>query len=102
MFDTLLCDKVCQGLVTGWWFSPGTPFSSTNKTDCHNITEILLKVGLNTINHLIPDEIVKGIVSMILGYILLLYFCREMLNIEKQQKLNELDENHAIIAVFCV
>jgi hypothetical protein len=25
------------------WFSPGTPVSSTNKTDCHNITEILLK-----------------------------------------------------------
>jgi hypothetical protein len=22
----------------------GTPVSSTNKTDCHNITEILLKV----------------------------------------------------------
>jgi hypothetical protein len=25
--------------------------SSTNKTDCPNITEILLKVVLNTINH---------------------------------------------------
>jgi hypothetical protein len=25
-------------------FSPGTPVSSTSKTDCHNITEILLKV----------------------------------------------------------
>jgi len=24
----------------------GTPVSSTNKTDCHNITEILLKVSL--------------------------------------------------------
>jgi hypothetical protein len=24
---------------------------STNKTDCHNVTEILLKVALNTINH---------------------------------------------------
>jgi spore coat protein CotF len=22
------------------WFSPGTPVSSTNKTNCHNITEI--------------------------------------------------------------
>jgi hypothetical protein len=33
-----------------WWFSPGTPVSSTNKTDRHNITEILLKVALNTIN----------------------------------------------------
>jgi hypothetical protein len=30
-------------------FSPGTPVSSTNKTDCHDIIEILLKVALNTI-----------------------------------------------------
>ena len=30
-------------------FSPCTPVSSTNKTDRHNITEILLKVALNTI-----------------------------------------------------
>jgi len=28
----------------------GTPVSSTNKTDYHDITEILLKVVLNTIN----------------------------------------------------
>ena len=33
----------------GRWFSPGTPVSSTNKTDRHNITEILWKVVLNTI-----------------------------------------------------
>jgi hypothetical protein len=31
------------------WFTPGTPLSSTNKTDRHDITEILLKVTLNTI-----------------------------------------------------
>jgi hypothetical protein len=31
------------------WFSPGTAVSSTNKTDCPDITEILLKVELNTI-----------------------------------------------------
>jgi hypothetical protein len=30
--------------------SPGTPVSSTNKTDSHGITEILLKAALNTIN----------------------------------------------------
>jgi hypothetical protein len=35
--------------VTGQWFSPGTPVSYTNKTDRHDITEILLKVALNTI-----------------------------------------------------
>jgi hypothetical protein len=28
----------------------GTPVSSTNKTDCHDIADILLKVVLNTIN----------------------------------------------------
>jgi hypothetical protein len=31
------------------WFSPGTSVSFTNKTDRHDITEILLKVALNTI-----------------------------------------------------
>jgi hypothetical protein len=35
--------------VAGQWFSPGTSVSSTNKTDRHNITEILLKVAFNTI-----------------------------------------------------
>ena len=33
--------------TAGRWFSPGTPVSSTNKTDHHDITEILLKVALN-------------------------------------------------------
>ena len=31
-------------------FSPGTPVSSTNKTDRHNIAEILLKVVLTSIS----------------------------------------------------
>ena len=31
------------------WFSPGTPVSSTNKTNRRDITEILLKVTLSTI-----------------------------------------------------
>jgi hypothetical protein len=46
---TTLCDKVYQWLAAGRWFSLGTPASSTNKTDCHDIIEILLKVVLNTI-----------------------------------------------------
>ena len=36
-------------LTSDRWFSPGTPVSSTNKTDRHDITELLLKVVLNTI-----------------------------------------------------
>ena len=34
---TTLCDKVCQWLATGRWFSPDTPVSSTNKTGRHYI-----------------------------------------------------------------
>jgi hypothetical protein len=34
---------------TGWWFSPGTSVSSTNKPDLHDMTEILLKGTINTI-----------------------------------------------------
>jgi hypothetical protein len=49
LLDTTLCDKVCQCLATGRWFSLGTLASSTNKTDRHDITEILLNVLLNTI-----------------------------------------------------
>ena len=47
--NTTLCDKVCQSLAAGQWFSPGTPDASTYKTDHHDINEILLKVSLNTI-----------------------------------------------------
>ena len=46
VLDTTLCDKVCQWLAGGLWFSP---VSSTKKTDCHYISEILLRVALNTI-----------------------------------------------------
>ena len=49
VLDTTLCDKVCQLLATGRWFSPVTPVFSTNETDRHDRTEILLKVSLYTI-----------------------------------------------------
>ena len=39
--------KVCQWLAAGRWFSP---VSSTNKTERHDIAEILLKVALNAIH----------------------------------------------------
>jgi hypothetical protein len=45
-------DKVYQLLAHGQWFSPGTPASSTTKTGCHDIVEILLKVVLNTKNQI--------------------------------------------------
>jgi hypothetical protein len=36
-------------MVTGQWYSPGIKVSPNNKTDRHDITEILLKVALNTL-----------------------------------------------------
>jgi hypothetical protein len=50
VLDTTLCNEVCQWFAASLWFSPCTPVSSSNKTDCHDTTEILLKVALNTIN----------------------------------------------------
>ena len=41
--------KVCRWIVTGLFFSLCTLVSCTNKTDCHDITEILLKMALNNI-----------------------------------------------------
>ena len=49
VLNATLCDKIGQLLAALRLFSPGTPVSSTNKTDRHDMTEILLKVALNTI-----------------------------------------------------
>ena len=52
-----------EWFATGLRFSPGTPVSSTNKTDRHNITEILLKVALNTIT-LTPENVEQFIINL--------------------------------------
>jgi hypothetical protein len=47
----LIKSTIYQGYATmaDLSFSLGNPVSSTNKTDHHDITDILLKVALNTI-----------------------------------------------------
>jgi hypothetical protein len=40
---------LCNGVIPWQWFTPCTPVSPINKTGRHVITEILLKVALNTI-----------------------------------------------------
>jgi hypothetical protein len=54
-------------LAYGWWFSPGTP-ASTTKTGRHDIAEILLKVALNTNN---PNPIHIASTSVILSLYLI-------------------------------
>ena len=48
--------KFASDLLQVGGFSLGTPVSSTNKTDRHDITEILLKVALNTIIQTKPSS----------------------------------------------
>ena len=73
VLNTTLCDEVCQWLTTGRWFSPATPASSTNKTDCYNITEISSKVALNITNQTKSNLIrltvyVPSVVSYLISY----------------------------------
>ena len=46
--DITLCNKVCQWLAAGRWFSPGTLGFTTIKTDRHDMREILFRVTLST------------------------------------------------------
>ena len=57
VFNTTLCNKICQWLVAGRWLSLDTSVSSTNKTDRHDISEIFLKVALSTIPITIANKL---------------------------------------------
>jgi hypothetical protein len=80
VLDTTLCDKVCQWLTTGWWFFS---VSSTNKTDRHDITGILLKVALNTIKQTILPYDDSHIVFEILLKELLPFFTHSNISSRK-------------------
>ena len=54
--------------AAGLWFSPGILVTSTNKTDCHNIAEILLKVALN------PNPLLDGSFIYIINFFLSVFF----------------------------
>ena len=48
-------------IAAGRWVSPGTPVSSTNNTDRHDMIKMLLQVVLNTIILTTsPSENIKG------------------------------------------
>jgi hypothetical protein len=53
LLTTLTLSSECRNIMfkVFWWFSP---VSYTNKTKCHDIIEILLKVVLYTINQTKP------------------------------------------------
>ena len=50
VLDTPLCEKFVSDLWQFSGFLRVLQFPPNNKTDCHDINEILLKVALNTLN----------------------------------------------------
>jgi hypothetical protein len=66
--------NVCQLPAAGRWFSPCSPVSSANKADRHDITEILLKVELNTINQTKPKMLIVPTLSFPVGPITFFMF----------------------------
>jgi hypothetical protein len=79
VLEITLSDNVCQWLVTGRWFPPGTPDSSTNKTGRHDITKILFKVALNTITITITPLLNYFLIIIISSSSLLLLMFDEIL-----------------------
>ena len=49
-------------------FIPGTPVSSTNKTDSHDISEILLNVALYSTNQTSHYDIESLIINLLFNY----------------------------------
>ena len=96
VLNTTLCNKVYQWLATGQWFSSGTSVSSTNKTDRHDITEILLNVALNTINQtIIIHEINKhGVSEWVCDFYLMpskqFFCCMDLYHGENKLHFNEI------------
>jgi hypothetical protein len=109
--DTTLCDKVYQWLATGRWFSPGSLVSSTNKTDRHDITEILLKVALNTLSPS-PPLLIWNPGSAHVSYVVLEFYYLNDLNFasdfikqllewtEKGSKASKFTVIHFIVGIF--
>jgi hypothetical protein len=50
-------------------FSPGTPMSSTNETDRHDIVELLLKVVLNTINITLTTTLIQNSKTFVFPFV---------------------------------
>jgi hypothetical protein len=67
VLNSTFCDKVCQWRTSGRWIYPGTPVSSNNRTGRHDITEIVLKMALNTITlaltHQLDFHMTMGILT---------------------------------------
>ena len=79
--------KVCQRLATGQWFSPGPPVFSTNKSDPHDIAEILLKVALNTTRSNTISTTYNSnvqhicIINATHGFVIILYYNNPSINL---------------------
>ena len=66
--------KFVSDLRQGRWFSPGTLFFYTDKTDRHDIAEILVKVALITITLTLSHFIYLSVLFIVLVFYCSLYY----------------------------
>jgi hypothetical protein len=64
-----LSDKIYQLLAHGWWFSQGTPASSTSKTGHHDIH--VAEIGIKINQSIFPENL-----HIKLYCIVLIKYCR--------------------------
>ena len=83
-------DKVYQLLAHGRWFSPGIPASSSTKTGRHDISEILLKVALSTINQ------IKSINLLVIVLSVLLFTASEYLLVSSTSFYTLINQEHGV------
>ena len=60
-------------IATGRWFYPCTSVSFTNKTDRHDITEIVLEMTLDTIIKIYNKSIIKKTLIVIIYLLTIVY-----------------------------
>ena len=78
--DTILCDQICQSIAADRYFSPVTPVFSTNKTNHHDMTEILLCVALNSITLTLLIVLIEKIGNQLSVIKILYWFCAAIIH----------------------
>jgi hypothetical protein len=81
-YNIILCGKICRCISTGRLFSD-TPFSSSNKTDRYEITELLVQfkhqyrnpVDPSYFSHPIIDTVAFGVLKNLFSSWILLKYC---------------------------
>ena len=89
----------------GQWFSQGTLVSSANKTNCHDISEILLKVTLTFITLTLHDyprshNLINSNLHVDSCYTIMLIFCFKKIWYQGEEYLKILGKTTRVLIIY--